>query len=252
LDAQALRRAMTTPIELPIFLDAGECALVVEYGRTIDPTTHERVMDLDAALTEEQIAGVLETVPTYRSLMVHYDPGRIGRHNLAVRIAGMHPLKPRQRTGTNRWTVPICYTEDYCMDLKFVAQALGLSEEKVVALHQGASYRLYMYGFAPGLAYLGGLPSELTLSRRAEPRQRLEANKAIIAGGQAAVTTVPMPNAWYVLGETPESLFNPSRSPVFLMAVADEIRFDRVDTAQFSLLKHRAEQGEVIARCEAV
>ena len=237
---------------LPRFLNAGECALVVEYGTTVDPAVHERVIALDMALTAAALAGVVETVPTYRSLMVHYDPLQLPATKLIARITQLHPLPAMEGMAANSWTIPICYAADYCMDLKQVAATLKLTEERVVALHQGAIYRLYMYGFAPGLGYLGGLPPELTLSRRAEPRARLEANKAIIAGGQAAITTVPMPNGWHVLGETAEMLFNPARDPVFLMSVGDKVRFEAVDALQFQALKSRAEAAEVVARREAV
>jgi allophanate hydrolase subunit 1 len=104
-----------------------------------------------------------------------------------------------------------------------------------------------MYGFAPGFAYLGGLPAELTISRRATPRPRAEASSILIAGGQALITTVPMPTGWYVLGRTPERFFSLARKPVFLAEVGDEVQFEPIDEAAFSSLAARAEQGEVIA-----
>ena len=235
---------------LPRFLNAGECALVVQYGTTVDPAVHERVIALDMALIAAALVGVIETVPTYRSLMVHYDPLQLPASELIARIVQLHPLPVLEGVAANRWTIPICYAADYCMDLKQVAATLRLAEERVVALHQGATYRLYMYGFAPGLGYLGGLPPELTISRRAEPRALLEANKAIIAAGQAAITTVPMPNGWHVLGETAERLFNPVRDPLFLMSVGDIVHFEAVDALQFHALKSRAQAGEVVARHE--
>jgi inhibitor of KinA len=118
----------------------------------------------------------------------------------------------------------------------------------VVALHSGATYRIYMYGFAPGFAYLGGLPEELAISRRATPRPRAEANSLLIAGGQALIATVQMPTGWHVLGRTPERFFSIARDPVVLAAVGDEVRFDPVDEPTFADLAARAEAGEVIAR----
>lgn len=236
--------------DLPRFLNAGECALIVEYGASVDPHVHERVMSLNALLTEAAPNGVLETVPTYRSLMVHYDPLLLPAAELIAAITRLHPLPTVGRRARDCWIIPVCYAADYSMDLAYVAATLKLTKERVVALHAGATYRLYMYGFAPGLGYLGGLPPELTISRRAEPRAKLDANKAIIAGGQAAITTVPMPNGWHVLGETAEALFNPVRDPVFLLTVADDVRFEAVDALQFQALKMRAQTGEVVAqRC---
>lgn len=238
--------------EMPRFLPAGECALVVEYGATIEPAIHDRVMALDAALAEAAIPGVIEAVPTYRSLMVHFDPLRIDSVELQAKLAAMHPLATVTQKAKARWTIPLCYDPEFSEDLPFVAKTLGLSQERVVELHSTATFRLYMYGFAPGFAHLGGLPRELTISRRAEPRARVEANKAIIAGGQAIITTVPMPTGWYVLGETPEWLFRANRQPAFLLDVADQLRIEAVSLAEFRAIKARTDLGEIVARREAL
>lgn len=234
----------------PTFLPAGECALVVEFGTTIDPAINAEVLALDRGLQAAAIAGVIETVPTYRSLLVHYDPMLITPRALEGRIGAIDRGAFRGTETPASWTLPVCYDEPFGEDIPYVASTLGLSPERVIALHAGATYRLYMYGFAPGFAYLGGLPSELSISRRTEPRARIEPNKLIIAGGQAIVTTVAMPAAWHILGETPEELFNPRRAPMFLLSVGDLLRFDAVDAATFAALKARVAQGEVVARRE--
>ncbi len=105
-----------------------------------------------------------------------------------------------------------------------------------------------MYGFAPGWAYLSGLPAALTLPRRASPRDRIAAGSLIIAGGQAIIAAMAMPSGWHILGRTPERLFAPERDPVFLVAPGDRVRFDPVDLATFRALDARAARGEVVAR----
>ena len=230
------------------FLTAGETALVVEFGVAIDPAIHERVLVLDRALAATPIEGVVETVPTYRSLMIHYDPTRIQPQALIDSVRALPAAGVAATSSPRRWLVPACYGPEHAPDLDGVAAALGLSPERVVALHSGATYRIYMYGFAPGFAYLGGLPQELAISRRATPRPRAEANSLIIAGGQAVITTVPMPTGWHVLGRTPERFFALGRDPVFLAAVGDEVRFDPIDEPTFAALERRAEAGEVVVR----
>jgi KipI family sensor histidine kinase inhibitor len=237
---------MKTSPESPRFLSAGETALVVEFGTTIDPAIHERVLAFDRALAEAQIEGVVESVPTYRSVMVHYDPLIVEPQQLVDRLRTI-PAAVRTDRKSRRWIVPVCYAQAFADDLDYVGQSLGLTPERVVALHSAATYRIYMYGFAPGFAYLGGLPAELTISRRATPRPRAEASSILIAGGQALITTVPMPTGWYVLGRTPERFFSLARKPVFLAEVGDEVQFEPIDEAAFSGLAARAEQGEVIA-----
>ena len=232
----------------PRYLHAGESALVVEFGERIDPAIHDQVLALDRAVAAAAIPGILETVPTYRSLMVHYDPERLAPPALIQRLGDL-PLAPEKaRAAKRRWIVPACYAPALALDLTFIADSLGLSAEKVVALHTGAFYRIYMYGFAPGFAYLGGLPKALDISRRAEPRARVPANCLLIAGGQALVSTVPMPTGWHVVGRTPVRFFALKRDPIFLGDVGDEVTFEAIDEATFAALESRAESGEPIAR----
>ena len=230
------------------FLNAGEAALVVEFGSAIDPAIHARVLELDRAVAAARIEGIVETVPTYRSLMIHYDPIRIEPQALLERLRALPAAVSDAGANARRWLVPACYAPECAPDLGAVAERLGLAQERVVELHSGATYRIYMYGFAPGFAYLGGLPAGLAISRRATPRPRAEACSLLIAGGQALITTVAMPTGWHVLGRTPERFFSLARDPVVLAAVGDEVRFDPVDEPTFAALAARAEAGEVIAR----
>ncbi len=142
----------------PRFLFAGESALVVEYGDRIDPAIHDRVLALDRAVAAAAIPGLRETVPTYRSLLIDYDPELIAPDALIERLRGLPIGAEQAKARPRRWIVPACYDPTLALDLGYVAQKQGLTPEKLVALHSGAIYRLYMYGFAPGFAYLGGLP----------------------------------------------------------------------------------------------
>ncbi len=138
----------------PRFLDAGEAALVVEFGTTVDPAIHDQVLALDRALGALAVPGVRETVPTFRSLMIHYDPLVIDRTSLIARVraAEAAPAPPQPSV---HWTMPCCYDGEYGEDLAQIATMTGLSQERVVALHTGAILRIYMYGFVPGFCYLG-------------------------------------------------------------------------------------------------
>lgn len=235
----------------PRFLDAGEAALVVEFGTTVDPAINDRVLALDAALRDHPPAGLCETVPTYRSLMIHYDPlvlPRAGLVEAIERIAAGNLAAPR---AGRAWAVPCCYDPALGEDIAEVAQIAGLSVERVAALHRAAEYRVYMYGFAPGFAYLGGLPQELAVPRRARPRPPHPQSAVMIGGGLAAVATFPMPTGWYVLACTPERLFSENREPTFLIEPGDTLRFEAIDAATFADLDRRAATGEIVARNKA-
>jgi KipI family sensor histidine kinase inhibitor len=237
---------MTTPR----FLDAGETALVVEFGDAIDPALNDRVLALDDALRGAALGGVIETVPTFRSLLIQYDPLVIVREKLVAEVVARDLPATSGRHAGRRWRFPCCYEPPYGEDIAEVAARLSLTVDRVIALHTQSFYRLYMYGFAPGFAYLGGLAGELGISRREHPRPPHPVGAIMIAGGMSLVTTVAMPTGWWVIGRTPERMFAADRDPVFLAAVGDEIRFEPVDADTFARLAARARAGETIAQVE--
>jgi KipI family sensor histidine kinase inhibitor len=234
----------------PRYLDAGEAALVVEFGDAAEPAINDRVVELDRALTARALTGVRETVPTYRSLMIHYDPLLLGRDALVEAVSLIEAAPARAHEPENLWTVPCCYDEAFAEDLARVAAMTNLSPARVVALHAGATYRVYMYGFAPGFCYLGGIPEELNVSRRPAPRPPHPAHTILLGGGLTLISTFSMPTAWWLLGRTPERMFAPHREPNFFVAVGDALRFDAVDRATFDTLEARTAAGEVVARRE--
>jgi inhibitor of KinA len=230
----------------PVFRDAGECALVVEFGDRIDDALTDQVLALEAALPP--LAGLLETVPTYRSLMLHYDPLTLSRATLVRHVEAALAIASVTETRGQLWELPACYDPTVAVDLPHVAAFTGLHPAKVVHLHAGATFRVVMYGFAPGWAYLSGLPSALNLPRRATPRDVIPAGSLIIAGGLAIVAALPMPSGWHIIGQTPEQLFAPERARAFFLSPGDRLRFDPVDLATHQGLVARTTEGELLAR----
>lgn len=231
----------------PIFLDAGEAALVVEFGRTIEPAIHNRVLALDAALSKCTLPGIVELVPTIRSLMIHYDPLVIDRAALVDAVRGIGAGSSETRPA-RRWTIPCCYDPTFGEDIATIAAQLRMTPERVVALHAGAMYRAYMYGFLPGFCYLGGLPKELTVSRRITIRPPHPSGTIMIGAGMGLITTFAMPTGWWLVGRTPERMFSRAREQTFLAAVGDEIKFDQIDLDTFHALDVRAASGEIVAK----
>jgi len=234
------------------FLDAGETALVVEFGTSVDPQINDRVLALDDALTKRALEGVRETVPTYRSLMIHYEPLVIDRDALVRAVREIDKGTAHAHAAESLWTIPCCYDPEMGEDIGTVAQMTGLTPERVVALHTGATYRVYMYGFAPGFCYLGGVPSELAVSRRSTPRHPHPANTVMLGGGLTLVSTFSMPTGWWLLGRTPERMFALERDPVFLVGVGDALRFEAIDRATFEAIDARAAAGEIVAKRDSL
>jgi KipI family sensor histidine kinase inhibitor len=214
--------------------DAGEAALLIELGEGIDPAVHERVLALDEAINTAGIDGVRETVPSYRALLVIYDPERMGREALIARLDALAPkaadLNPRE------WSVPACFEGAHADDLTAVAEQTALDTREIIGALIAAPLRLYMYGFAPGFAYLGGLDQRLAIPRRATPRAAMPPGSLMIAGGQASIASVSMPTGWYVVGRTPVQMFSPERAPMVPFQPGDAIRLRAVSLDEFEAL----------------
>ena len=218
---------------MPRYLPAGESALVVEFGATAEPAFHDQVLALDAALTGAPIDGIRETVPTYRSLMIHFDPRALATADLIDRLRRMEAAAPRPREAPAHWRIPVCYDPPHDEDLAELGGLIGLDRETVIDLHASALYNVVMYGFAPGFVFLAGLPEALAVSRRRTPRPPAPPGALTIANGQALIASIAMPTGWYVLGRTPFRTFDASREPVFPIAIGDSVSFERIDAATF-------------------
>ncbi len=221
----------------PRFLPVGDAALTVEFGNAITPEVNEAVVALDIALAAAELDGIVETVPSYRSLLVCYEPSEISFRRLVTELKRLLSRGDRTRHSVSAaWTVPVVYDPPYAQDLTEVAERLALTEQQVITIHSEAEYKVYAIGFAPGLPYLGGLPSALQISRRQAPRPSVPAGAVMIGGIQAAIVPIPMPSAWYSLGRTPLRLFDPRRHDPFLFHPGDRVRFRRIDRGEFDRL----------------
>ena len=154
----------------PRLLPSGDSAITVEYSRSIDDDANQAVLALDRALTDADIDGVTESVPTYRSLLVHYDPGKIGYDSLGEKLLALASQPAPPTAKTRRWRVPVAYGGEHGIDLEDVAKALNTTPDDIVARHVAGDYRVAMIGFTPGWSYLSGLDKSLQMSRRQNPR----------------------------------------------------------------------------------
>ncbi len=206
----------------------GDSAILVEFGDMIDPTINARVVALDRGLTQAPLPGIVSLTPAYASLMVEYDPLATEPARLLPALERLaknaSPLQARSRL----FEVPVCYDPPFAPDLEKVAKASGISPETVINAHLGSTLRVYMYGFAPGYAYLGGLAPEIRLPRRTTPVRDVPAGSVIIAGQQCIVTTFLMATGWWIIGRSPAKLFRPEQEEPVLFSVGDEVRFVRV------------------------
>lgn len=229
----------------PRILSSGDTALVVEFGSVIDRRLSGLVLTLDGRIGLACIPGVVETVPTMRSLMVHFDPLRTSHAELLPQIGrlleGLEASDPVGR----RWLLPVCYDAELGPDLDDVAARTGLSREEVIALHASATYRVYMIGFLPGHPYMGDLPERLRLPRRESPRVAVPPGSVSIATTMTAIYPLESPGGWHLLGRTPLPIFDVTQAQPSLLSPADEVRFRRIERAEYDALAAKAAAGEL-------
>jgi KipI family sensor histidine kinase inhibitor len=204
----------------------GDRALLVELGDQISPLINERVRELFLKLDRGPLEGVMELVPSYRSLMVVYDPLRIGldrlREEILERDQATDPsLVPEPKT----LAVPVVYGGECGPDLEWVASFHKISPEQVIRLHTGTTYRVYMIGFTPGYPYLGELPEGLATPRRETPRTVVPQGSVAIAQRQTGIYPVQSPGGWHILGWTPIKLFDANEWPPTPLEMGDLVRF---------------------------
>lgn len=218
----------------PRFLPAGDRAVSVELGDEISREANARVLTLERLLTEAGIPGVVETLPTFRSLLVHYDPLALPWEELVLRIQGLLPrLAGAPPPPGRRVELPCAYGGEHGPDLSEVARRLGLAPGEVVRLHAGAEYLVYFIGFTPGLPYMAGMPGRLTIPRLERPRTKTPPGSVSIGGTQCSIYSVESPGGFWVLGRTPLALYDPAVADPILLRPGDRVRFRPIDVAEF-------------------
>ena len=234
---------MTYPRVLPL----GEAALSVEFGDRIDAALNARVHALAATLAAAPLPGQIETVPSYRALLVAFDPDRADLAAARERLAELS-VGPLGHTGpARRWRVPVVYGGAAGPDLDAIAAHAGLAPEVYAKRHAAGRYRVHMIGFQPGFCYLGGLDPVLAMPRRAEPRASIPARSISVGGMQTAIGTVAGPSGWHVIGCTPVRSFDIARDPVFLFGPGDGIELRRVGPDEAEALERTAAAGGLVA-----
>jgi len=233
------------------FLPCGDTALAVELGDRVDRRISALVLALAARVKAATVPGIVEVIPTFRSLMIHYDPLAVPQSELKARLAPLLSGLDAADSPGRLWRLPVCYHESLAPDLAEVAARTGLSPEQVVERHSVVTYHVYMVGFLPGYPYLGDLPPELELPRRDNPRTAVPAGAVAIATTLTAVYALESPGGWHLIGRTPAPLWDLRRDPPVLLAAGDRVRFEPILLGDYDALLRRNAAGELRLQPEA-
>ena len=228
----------------PRFRLGGDRALYIEVGDAISPEVNRRVKGLLDAIDEAAIEGVEALSPTYRSILVYYDPLKIPLEELKQRLSDLGRALPDASTSEARiFEIPTLYGGEFGPDLDFVASHTGLSPEEVIRIHAGTDYLVYMVGFNPGFPYLGGMSEKIAAPRLETPRVKIPAGSVGIAETQTGIYPLESPGGWRLIGRSPLKMFDPSRDPPALVEAGDLVRFVSIDEARYQEIQGEVEAG---------
>lgn len=235
----------------------GDQAVSVQFEQVISLEIHRQVIHLADSLRTAHIAGVVELVPAYASLLVYYDPLIVTYDDIVERIGTFGDMHTVGDMARRTVIIPALYGGEVGPDLEDVACLHGLSAEEVIRLHSLPTYHVYMLGFSPGFPYLGGLLEALHTPRLSTPRPAVAAGSIGIAGSQTGIYSLPTPGGWRIIGRTPLPLFDFSRhlgfdddktgtdSP-FLLHVGDMLRFAPVTEHQYEAIQNLVRAGTYV------
>lgn len=227
-------------------LTAGEQGLVIEFGSEFNTDINARVHRTAQLLRSEMPEEIIEVVPTYRSLMVYFNPLFVRRHVLIKRIKESI-LKLDSFTGKCFYAktvyIPVCYGGEFGPDLTFVARHNGLSVDEVIKIHTSTSYLVYMLGFTPGFPYLGGMSEQIAAPRLEQPRTKIPAGSVGIAGSQTGLYPVESPGGWRLIGRTPIKAFNPKAQKPFLFSAGNYLKFVSISSEEYYKIEKEVEIG---------
>ena len=221
----------------PRFLAQGDAALVVEFGSSIDRAVSARVNRLADAVRAAAVPGISEVVPTFRSLLVFYDPLQLDFDGAIARVRGLLGAGEGAGRKVRRVHMPACYDAEFGPDLAEVAAHAGMSRDDAMRLHASVDYHVYMLGFLPGFAYMGDVPDPLRLPRIQTPRVRVPARSLGLAFGQTGIYPLESPGGWRLIGVVPVELCDMAKSPPALLAPGDLVRFHPIDRRTFDMLR---------------
>ena len=222
------------------FRAASDQSLIVYFGQQITFEGHQRVLKLLRLLQADPIEGIRNLHPAYCSLLIKFDPLKLDHDQLqSILLPYLTGMEKTSLPTPQQIEIPVCYGGEFGPDLKDVAAMHGLTPAQVTELHSSTIYTVYFLGFAPGFAYLGGLPEVLASPRLETPRAKVPEGSVGIGGNQTGVYSFATPGGWRLIGRTPLAMFRRDRDPMSLLQIGDRVRFRPISKEGFAELSER-------------
>jgi inhibitor of KinA len=220
----------------------GDSAILIDFGNELNESINQKVLAIFRKIKDQNMHGVLDVVPAYSSLTIHYDVMKIIEKAGSRSVFDFITNEVKKIIEDNneiifeengKISIPVCYDEEFGIDIAYLANKKNLSVEDVIELHTSKTYRVYMIGFLPGFAYMGSVDQKIQIPRKENPRKKIEAGSVGIAGEQTGIYPLQSPGGWQIIGRTPLQLFNKEKKEPVLLQPGDEIKFFSISKDEF-------------------
>lgn len=227
------------------FIPAGDRSLVMEFGNSISPEINSKIRNMVNAINKANIEYITEIIPTYRSILIIYDPLQISYIELIDSLKEMESTMGEGTVSSIRIVeIPTVYGGEYGPDIEFVAKHNNLTVDEVIDIHTSRDYLLYMLGFTPGFGYLGGMDERIATPRLQVPRTKIPGGSTGVAGSQTGIYPIDSPGGWQLLGRTPIKLYDPLSDPPVLLKAGDYIRFVSITEEGYKEIEELVKKNE--------
>ncbi|MES1216344.1 MAG: 5-oxoprolinase subunit PxpB [Bacteroidota bacterium] len=222
----------------------GDNALTIDFGNSIDEAINQKVLALFHSLKENPFADIIEVVPAYSSLTIYYDMLLSGKCKPNQGTAydemkertekRLQQSLPENNLPSQFLKIPVCYDKEFALDIDELAAFRNITPEEIIQIHTSKVYTVYMLGFLPGFSYMGKVVDEISMPRKINPRQKVEAGSVGIAGQQTGIYPLASPGGWQIIGRTPVKLFDTDNKDLTLLKPGDTVQFYSISKDEFN------------------